>query len=327
MNSIPDVAFVLVGWNIRDLLLQCLASIKHTVTEVSYEIIYVDNGSVEGTVETICREYPEVRVISNPVNRGFAAGNNQGIEASSARYLVILNTDTILKEAAIANAVAYMDEHPDVGCCGGELLNEDETRQNTIHNDPTLATELLNKSLLAILSPNKYPSKRQAYTEPVDVDACLGAYLVVRREVLDNVGPLDEGYFFYFEETDWCTRMRAAGWRVVFLPSSKIYHLQGKTVTAYRRECKVEYYRSRYRYFRKHRGRLKLGILATMLFLRLVFNTFMMSVLNLLTLFQVSRWRARLRVYWGLLRWHVALCPGGYGLSTAGPEVAAEKET
>jgi GT2 family glycosyltransferase len=250
-----DLSIVIVAWNVRELVLDCLASIREAKLGVSYEVILVDNGSADFTVETVSRQFPDTRIVALPKNIGFGAGNNRGLEVMRGRHAVLLNSDTILLPGGLEACVRYLDEHPRVGAVGPQLLNPDRSKQNCIHNSPNLLSEIVGQSLLRRLFPRRYPSKLVDYDGPLEVEAVLGACLFVRREVVEQVGMIDEGYFFFLEETDWCHRIRDAGWRIVHLPDAHVIHLYGESTkkkTPLR--TRIEYYRSRYLFFRKNRS-------------------------------------------------------------------------
>ena len=166
--------------------------------------------------------------------------------------------------------ITFMDDNPDVGIAGGQLINADGSLQNSIAPFPSLATELLNKRLLRIFFPRNFPGKEREYPFPIDVDSLVGACIIVRHKAIDEVGKLDEGYFFFMEETDWCLRMREQGWRVSFVPHARIIHLQGASAAMAKAEARIEFYRSRYRLFNKWQGRARMILLKLGLMLRLM---------------------------------------------------------
>jgi hypothetical protein len=256
MSASVDLSIVIVAWNVRELVLDCLASIREAKLGVSYEVILVDNGSLDFTVEAVSRQFPDTRILALPKNIGFGAGNNRGLEIMRGRHALLLNSDTIVLPGGLEACVRYLDEHPETGVVGPQLLNPDRSKQNCIHNSPNLVSELIGQSLLRRIFKGRYPSKLVDYAAPVQVEAVLGACLFVRREVVEQVGMIDEGYFFFLEETDWCHRIRAAGWRIVHLPDAYVIHLYGESTkkkTPLR--TRIEFYRSRYLFFRKNRSR------------------------------------------------------------------------
>ena len=214
------------------------------------EVILVDNGSQDGGRIEVKRAFPSVHIIENEKNLGFAKAVNQGLQKASGRYVLLLNPDTQMKDGAIERLVSFMDAHSDVGVAGAQLLNADGSKQNSIANFPSLATELFNKSLLRWLFPKKFPGKERDYPEPVEVDSVIGACMVVRRKAMEQVGLLDEDYFLFLEETDWCYRMKRAGWKIYHVPQAEVYHFQGKSAETAKKRAKVEFYRSRYHFFK-----------------------------------------------------------------------------
>jgi GT2 family glycosyltransferase len=308
-QAIPRLSFILVNWNTKGHILEALRSIADTVHDYRHEIFVVDNGSTDGSPEAIKEAFPEVRLIRNERNLGFAHAVNQAQAQAKGSYCVLLNSDARLTEGAIKTLAAFMEENPDVGIAGGELMNEDGSRQNSIAPFPSLATELLNKRLLRILFPRRYPGKEREYPAPLDVDSLVGACIIVRRQAIDEVGMLDEGYFFFMEETDWCLRLKKQGWRISFVPQARILHLQGASASLAKAEARIEYYRSRYRFFTKWHGRGKTVVLKAGLMLRLVGEV----AANSLLLWN-KRYRTRWRTYCRLLSWHVRSCPSPEGL-------------
>ncbi len=312
-----DLSIIIVNWNTREFLLACVRSIFENEQRKRWEIIVVDNGSQDGSADEIRKTYPFAHVIQNGRNLGFSKAVNQGLQKASGRYVLLLNPDTQTKDGAIERLVSVMDAHSDVGAAGAQLLNSDGSRQNSIANFPSLATELLNKSLLRWLFPKKFPGKERRYSEPVEVDSVIGACMMVKRDVLDRVGLLDEDYFLFLEETDWCYRMKRAGWKIYHVPQAEVYHLQGKSAEAEKKKARVEYYRSRYHFFKKNRGGLQWAILLSGLMIRLVFELLLMTVASLITFFAIKAWRRKLSIYAYLFWWHLRFFPEEMGLREA----------
>jgi len=309
-----DLSIIIVNWNTKDLLLQCLESVYQTIKRVEMEVFVVDNGSMDGSIAAAKGRFPEVKFIQNEINLGFARANNQALSLAKGRYLLLLNPDTQVKKGAIERLISFMDTHPEAGGAGAQLLNSDGSRQNSIANFPSLATELLNKSLLRWFFPSVFPGKERNYPEPIEVDSVIGACMVVKRDAIEPVGLLDEGYFLFLEETDWCYRMRRTGWKIYHVPQAEIYHFQGKGVEMEKKKARVEYYRSLYRFFKKNRGRLQWFILLIGSVIKLVVELVFMGIASLLTFFTIKKWENKLSIYAYLMWWHLKGCPKGMGL-------------
>jgi len=309
-----ELSIIIVNWNTRDLLIQCLDSIFRTVGGLGLEVFVVDNGSTDGSARVVKKRFPEVEVIENRENVGFAEANNQALRLSKGKYLLLLNPDTQVKEKAIERLISFMETHSDVGAAGAQLLNGDGSKQNSIANFPSLGTELLNKSLLRWLFPKKFPGKGRNYSKPIEVDSVIGACMMVRRDALNQVGLLDEDYFLFLEETDWCYRMKKAGWKIYHIPQAEIYHFQGKSAEVVKKRAKVEFYHSRYHFFKKNRGGPQWFFLLAGLLMRLAIEFGVMIVTSMMTLFMIKGWRKKVSIYAYLFWWHLRFCPEGMGL-------------
>ncbi len=330
-----DLSLVVLTWNARDLVAACLASIERTMGRSSsgsasagglvVETIVVDNGSQDGTVEMLCARFPWVETLALPKNLGFAKGCNAGLAVARGRHIALLNNDTELLPGCLEACVRFLDAEPGVGVVGPQLLHPDGRLQNSIHNAPTLLGELVPTGVLEILWPRRFPSKRQRHPEPIDVEAVLGACMVVRREALADVGPLPEGYFFFLEETDWLVAMRQAGWRVVHLPAARLVHVHGATTKKrVPLATRIEYHRSLYRFFLERRGRRQASLVIGIRVVKLLCALTLLAPLALLLRRERSRWRERARI----LVWHLRGRPASWGLAgvalpgVAGPGVA-----
>jgi len=304
VSKSPAVSVIIVNFNGGEFTPACLDSIPAGV-----ETVVIDNGSKDGSPDAIAEKYPSIKLLRNHANLGFARAVNQGIDASRGRYVCLLNNDARLSPNTLSTLSAYMDAHPDVWMTAPQLLHEDGRKQHSFDNFPSLATAFLNKSLLRLLSPGKYPSKKQDYTEPRDVESVIGACMMVRRDVIDRIGPLDEQYFLFLEETDWCLRCWRAGYKVVFVPSSTVVHLQGRTRDKVRVKGRIEYTRSFFRYFRKNKP------LSSPL-LRLLFpvKTLIEFVFQTLGVF-LPQVRRRWVETASVLGWQLCFAPRSWGLS------------
>ena len=302
-----DISVIVVSFNTKELLFCCLASIFETIKGISFEVWVVDNSSTDGTVEAIRESYPAINLIKNTRNLGFAAANNQAFKQMNGRYGLLLNTDTILTNGAVKELYNFMEANPEAGMAGGQLLNLDGSKQSSIANFPTLLTLLCNEALLRVLMPKRFPSKRRDYVYPLRVDSCIGACLIVRKEAMDDIGFLDERYFFFLEETDWAYRMKLGGWAVYFVPTARIFHGQGRTVGG-SLDARIMFYRSRYSFFKKwHPGSYPLFY--SVIFLRLLVNTALSFIGLLFSLGLRDSIRRKFTIYVKLIIWHLLGCP------------------
>jgi hypothetical protein len=309
-----DLSIVIVNWNTLELLRNCLNSLIKNIRSVSLEIFVTDNGSTDGSPKMVEDEFPNVRLIKNTVNLGFAKANNQAIKQAQGRYILLLNSDTLAHDSSIEGLVAFMEQTPSAGMAGLQLLNEDGSFQNSVANAPTLLTELTNKSLLRALFPNRYPGKEFRPQSPIEVESLIGACLMVRAETIKAIGLLDEDYFFFFEETDWCLRAKNAGWKIMFHPNLFLYHLQGKTAAIVPANARIEYWRSRYTFFKKHYGKT----VQISLEVGLMFRLFVDYIFSLIMSLFSRRSRLRFKVYHQIALWHLKGKPENWGLRNAG---------
>ena len=254
-----ELSIVIVSWNVRDLLRQCLRSISSLSSSLSSEIIVVDNGSADGSVEMVQAEFPSVRVITNVDNRGFPTAINQGIGVAQGRYIFLLNPDTEVVDDALGTMVTFADVHSDVGIIGPQLLDPDGSVQSSRRRFPTLATAFFESTWLTHYAPRSLLRHYQMLDTPdnatQDVDWVDGAAFMARRKAVEQVGLMDEGFFMYSEELDWCRRFRETGWRVVYLPAARIVHHRGKSSEQVVAASHIHFQTSKVRYFRKYHGR------------------------------------------------------------------------
>jgi len=251
---VADVSVVVVTFNALPWLERCLESVR------GRDVIVVDNGSTDGTVELVRERFPDVRLIEQE-NRGMGGGNNAGMRAADGRYFFLLNADAWVVNDPLAGdaldaLVAFADSRPEAAVVGPKLLNPDGTLQRSARGEPTLwrlATEYLAIRKLAPRSGRLNPLYRGdfAHDRVTEVDWLSGAALLVRREAADGVGLFDEDFFMFSEEVDWLTRFRRAGWKVLFFPGAQVVHVGG---ASHGGRMYVENLRSHLRWFAKHRG-------------------------------------------------------------------------
>lgn len=229
-SEMIDVSIVIVSWNTRDILRDCLRSIRESAGRVAFEIILVDNNSADGSADMAAAEFPDVRLIRNAENLGFAAGNNQGIVVARGRYVLLLNSDTVVLDGAIAAAVRFADAHPRAAIVGCHTRGPTGNLQYNCYLFPSLLNLALSLTRLQTLFWHHRFFGRSRfgwwdYESVREVDAVAGCFMLARKTAIDQVGPMCEDYFMYSEDTDWCWRFHRAGWKVMYAPDATIRHL------------------------------------------------------------------------------------------------------
>lgn len=272
MCSSVTLSIIIVNWNVRDLLRACLNSISSQAqlvapqvwalcdADYTLEILVVDSASSDGSAAMVEHEFPNVRLWASQINLGYAGGNNLGMRHSRGRYVLLLNPDTVVHPGALRVLLDYMETHPQAGVVGPRLCYPDGSTQSSRRRFPTLGTALIESTFLEQWFPRHplirhYRMLDRPDDQPCQADWLVGACLAVRREVIEQVGMLDESYFMYSEELDWQKRIRQAGWQVVYLPQARVTHYEGKSseqVSAFR---DIRFQTSKILYFKKHHGR------------------------------------------------------------------------
>lgn len=254
-----DASFIIVSWNVRDLLRACLASILATA-RVRYEIIVIDNASTDGTVEMVRREFPNVRFIEQKSNTGFAAANMTGARQAQGRHLILLNPDTVWHTGADEKLIRWLDEHPNAGMVGPALVYPDGTPQDSVRRFPTtlvLCTYLLKLHRVFPRIPfiNTYLYRGMHPTVPSKVDQVMGACMTIPKHVFTELGGFDTSYYIWFEEVDLCRRITKSKKEVWFLPTVTITHYGGQSFSQIATPAKQRLFiRSARLYAKKHLG-------------------------------------------------------------------------
>jgi GT2 family glycosyltransferase len=257
----PMLSIIIVSWNTRDLVAQCLRSIQGEIaanfSAAEVETFVVDNSSKDGTVEYVRLHFPWVQTIENRENVGFASANNQALALSTGRYVLLLNPDTEIGLNALAELVRFMDANPAAGAVGSRLLNPDRTLQSSCHPQPTLRREVWRLFHLDKIAPFAlYRMDDWPIDKSRAVDVVQGAALLIRREVIEKVGVLDTDYYIYSEEVDLCYRIRRSGWHIYWVPTSVVIHYGGQSTQQIAAAMFLQLYRSKVIYFRKNHGAL-----------------------------------------------------------------------
>jgi hypothetical protein len=245
-----DLSIIIVNFNNRKLLEECLDSIYQSTLKISFEIIVVDNGSTDGSQSMIKTKHPNINIIENKENFGFTKASNQGLKIYKGRYAVLLNNDTIVKDHAFNLMVDFMDKNLQIGACGPKLLNVDGTIQH---------------------QGSLFGKKFWRSTEPTTVDFIVGACLMARRETIDRVGLLDENLYFYNDDLDWCLRIRKAGYKIYYLPDAQVVHYGGySSKRVFNRRLFVEGFRGGLYFCRKHYGNIAFYLYKLILLLGII---------------------------------------------------------
>lgn len=298
------LSIVIVNWNAKKMLSDCLRSVVRSIDPRYDEIIVVDNGSADGSVTMVTDEFPSVRLIPNTDNRGFAAANNQGLSLARGRYVLLLNNDTIIHGDVMVRSCRYMDTHGDVAVLGCRVLNEDGSLQQTCSQYPSPTNLLLLTSGLWKLRWPRFLGRYQIAhwdrDSELDVDTVSGCYMLVRSSAIEEVGALDERFFFFGEETDWCKRFRDAGWVVRFAPVGQITHFGSVSARRHNHRRDIMLSDAMVRLHRKHSGLF----LATLVWaLLLLFNTSRAAFWGLCSLFsRDNKMRVRFSHFLGVVR-------------------------
>lgn len=262
-----DISVIIVSWNVREQLARCLVSITRQ-QDVRYEVFVVDNASADGSAQMVREKFPDVQLTANTQNLGFARANNQVLSATSGRHLLLLNPDTALPPQTLERTVKYLDEHEDVGVLGCTIHHTNGSLQRSVLRFPAFLSQAMVLLKVQAFTQRPLPLRRYYaldfdYQKKADVDQIMGSFFAVRRAVVDEIGPLDNGFFLWFEEVDFCKRARRAGWIVRYTPEFSITHAGGES---FRQLLSIEqqliFDRSMLRYFRKHHAFLAyLGLL------------------------------------------------------------------
>lgn len=255
----PRVTFVIVSWNARDYLRECLETLRIATSAIASEVFVVDNASTDGSWELVRDKFPEVALIQNDQNLGFARANNQGIEIARGEYVCMLNSDIHVFPDTVEKVLRFMTEHPDVGLVGPRILNRDGTTQPSCRTLPSLRSSLMRALSLDTTFPRSHLfgghfMTHWHYEGERDVEVLSGCFWFARRVAIDRVGPLDTRFFMYGEDIDFCRRFSAAGWRVRFFPGAEAIHYGGASSANAPARFWLEMQRANLQYWLKHHG-------------------------------------------------------------------------
>jgi N-acetylglucosaminyl-diphospho-decaprenol L-rhamnosyltransferase len=263
-----DLSIVIVNYNTRDLLRDCLNSIYASNGDFSFKVIVVDNASPDDSAEMVTSEFPQTHLITSPINGGFAYANNLGLkaagfagdgtpQANAPRYALLLNPDTVLPPASLVDMVRFMDSHPDVGAAGPKLVRLDGSLDLACRRSfPTPEVSFYRMAGLSKLFPRsqRFGRYNMTYADPdtlLEVDSVVGAFMLVRREAIAQAGLLDETYFMYGEDLDWAYQIKANGWKVFYNPAVTVTHVK-RAASRKSPKAQIEFYRAMDIFYRKY---------------------------------------------------------------------------
>ncbi len=252
-----NLSIIIVNWNTRDLLLQCVRSIIGTAKISNFEIIVVDNNSSDDSCSAIQNAFPQIRLIKNELNLGFAKANNIGIRQSSGKYLALINSDIELLPDCLDSLYGYMESNPNVGIAAPKILNPDGTYQLTCRKFPSLWNDFVEALMIHSLVPGLKHFSGELINldhqkEPYVTDLVGGCFLFIRRQTLDSIGLLDEQFFFYGEDKDLCWRSWKAGWPIIYVPSATAIHYGGASSSKIPEKFNQELQRAQLQFWKKH---------------------------------------------------------------------------
>jgi len=289
-----DLSIIIVSWNTRELLARCLESVHDTAQGLALEVFVVDNASTDGSATMVRERFPQVQLIENSENVGFARANNQAIRQSRGSCLLLLNSDTEVKPGALRILLDFMDAHSQAGAAGARLLNSDGTLQPSCHPMLTPWREAWRLLFLERVWPRAtYPMHRWDPTSPHPVEVIKGACLMLRRQALDQVGLMDPRYFMYTEEMDLCHRLSKAGWALYWVPSAQVVHHGASSTDQVAGRMYVELYRSKVQFHRKTGGKSRARLFKVLITAAYVPRLILAAAGSLVS----ATWKDRSRTY------------------------------
>ena len=279
-----DLSIILVNYNTCQLTLQALDAVFQSNTTYQYEVILVDNHSTDGSAEQIAQPFPQVRLIRNSANLGFSKANNQAIRSASGRYILLLNTDTVIEPDTLQLMIDFMDKHENVGASGCKILLPDGSLDETAKRGfPTPSASLYYVLGLSKLFPYvpKFNKYKLNYLDPDhmhEVDSLVGAFMMVRSEAIAQVGMMDEAFFMYGEDIDWCYRIKMSGWNIVYTPITTILHYKGASSRKQSVKLIYEFHRAMVLFYKKHYVK-KYPLIVSMLVYSAIFAKMVLALL------------------------------------------------
>ncbi len=305
-----DVSIIIINYNTKKLTIECIHSVYRHVKDIKFEIIVVDNASSDGSVSALQHEFTEIILVKNKKNIGFAPANNQAIKIAKGRTILLLNSDTVLLNNAIKKLVTFLDNNPRAGIAGPQVLNRDKTIQSSFNRFPSLADEFLRAFRMeAWYVRRRIQNDNRIKTgHAFQVDWVSGCCFLIRKTAIKHIGLLDENYFLFNEEVDWCMRAKKADWDIFYIPEAMIIHFGGQSAGKNPYSYLIHRYKTRFYFFKKHFNPFVL-----ILFRAIVsFGLFIRLSLVLFSSYNSREKKQRAKAYWECFLYHTGFKTGEY---------------
>lgn len=265
------LSIIIVSYNVKNILNDCINSLYKSLKGFQFEIIVIENASTDNSGEMLYKHHPTINTIVNAKNIGFGAANNQGLAEAKGDFILLLNPDTIVFPDTIAKTLKFCQEHPEVGIVGCKILNPDKTLQPSCNHFPNLLDYVWETFFFYRLFPRnkligRFHMSYFDHDEITEVDCVKGAYMMIKKQVIDDIQGFDEDFFIYSEEMDLCYRAKQKGWKIFFYPGAEIIHYGGQSTFPESEAMFIEFHKGRYKFFRKHNGLIAAKIVKLLLF-------------------------------------------------------------
>lgn len=300
------LSVIIVNYNTGDHLMACVRSLYENVVDVPMEVIIIDNASTDESISPVRESFNDIDILLNPNNVGFAVACNQGICRARGGYLLLLNPDTIVQPRAVQETLAFLKRTPEAGLVGCRLLDSNGNVERSCRTFPTTRDYLFDGLFLTKIFPRsklfgRFYLTNTTFVEPTEVDMVLGAFFLFKRSVLEDIGPLDERFFIYTEERDYCYRAKAAGWKVYYYPRAEIIHIGGVSTRQQEERMFIEQKKSTLKFHRKHDSARQVAVIRRYLLLGIFLRLLIWSVLSAVR--GTARAKDKQRIYSAATRW------------------------
>jgi len=302
MNKINAI---IINYNTKTSTCNCIKLLKENLQAIKSSIIVIDNASSDGSQQEIATKYPDIALIRNTMNKGFAFACNQAANLSrNADFLLFANSDTKPETDTVKKMIAFMKNNPSTAITGAKLINSNGSNQHSFSSWPDLTNELIGNRLLQIIKPEKYPSKHQKIKTPLKVQSIIGAFFIIRNDIFKQVKGFDERFFFFMEETDLCRKIINSNLDIIFHPEIKVTHLQGESANKNPEWSRHNFYRSKYQFLNKWNGKKILTIIYLKNITTITVKISIYLFFNILSLFLYKKLKNKFQIAYWLLKNH-----------------------